>query len=57
MRKIKRMSPKKLGKRLPLRVRKGHAVELGTTEESRTSHTGLALFYGMAEALNISRNG
>lgn len=55
MKKIKRMKAEKLGEGLQLRMRKGHVVELGTTEEPLTSHAGLSLFYGMAEALNIPK--
>lgn len=55
MKKIKRIKAKKLGEGLKLQVRKGRGVELGTTEEPLTCQTGLALFYGMAEALNIPK--
>lgn len=55
MKKIKRVGPDKLGEGSLLKVRKGHAVELRTTQEPLTLHAGLALFYGMAEALGIPK--
>lgn len=55
MKKIKRMKVKKLGEGLKLQVRKEHGVDLGTTEEPLTCQARLALFYGMAEALNIPK--
>lgn len=54
MKKIKRGS-KKLGEGLLLKVRRGHEVALSTTQEPLTLHAGLALFYGMAEALGIPK--
>ena len=55
MKQVKKQIPKKLQSGIPLKVRKGHTVLLETTEEPLTVHTGLSLFYAMAEALEIPR--
>lgn len=53
MRKVKTNIPAKLKKGIPLTVRPGHTVKLSATEEPLTVHTGLSLFYAMAEAMEI----
>ena len=53
MQKVKRKIPKKLKKGIPLTIRPGHTVQLKGTKEPLTVHTGLSLFYAMAEALKI----
>jgi hypothetical protein len=53
MNKVKRTLPKNVQSGIPLKVRPGHTVSLEVTEEPLTVHTGLSLFYAMAEALEI----
>jgi hypothetical protein len=55
MKQVKRDLIEKLQCGIPLKIRKGHTVRLETTEEPLTVHTGLSLFYAMAEALEIPR--
>ena len=55
MKKVKRTLPKNVQSRIPFKVRPGHTVRLEVTEEPLTVHTGLSLFYAMAEALEIPR--
>ena len=55
MNQVKTRVPKKLQFGIPLKMRKGHTVLLETTEEPLTVHTGLSLFYAIAEALEIPR--
>ncbi len=55
MKQVNRALPKKLQSGIPLKIRKGHTVRLETTEDPLTVHTGLSLFYAMAEALEIPR--
>ena len=55
MNSVKKQFPKKLQYGIPLKIRKGHTVLLETTREPLTVHTGLSLFYAMAEALEIPR--
>jgi hypothetical protein len=55
MKQVKKQIPKKLQLGIPLKIGKGHTVLLETTEEPLTVHTGLSLFYAMAEALEIPR--
>jgi len=55
MNQVKIPMGQKLQSGIPLKVRKGHTVRLETTEEPLTVHTGLSLFYAMAEALEIPR--
>jgi hypothetical protein len=47
--------PENVKKGIPLQIRRGHTVRLQVTEEPLTVHTGLSLFYAMAEALEIPR--
>ncbi len=53
MDKVKTRIPEKLRKGIPLEVRPGHTVRLEVTREPLTTHTGLSLFYAMAESLEI----
>jgi hypothetical protein len=53
MKQVKRGNGKKIQFGIPLEVRPGHTVRLETTEEPLTVHTGLSLFYAMAEVLEI----
>jgi len=55
MKQVKKGIPQYLQKGIPLRVRAGHTVRLEVTDEPLTVHTGLSLFYAMAEALEIPR--
>src|SRR4030065_1508946 len=55
MKQVKTGIPKNLQKGIPLKVRPGHTVRLEVTDEPLTVHTGLSLFYAMAEALEIPR--
>jgi hypothetical protein len=55
MNKVKSPRREELQSGIPLKVRKGHTVRLETTDEPLTVHTGLSLFYAMAEALEIPR--
>jgi hypothetical protein len=55
MNQVKTQTRKKLQSGIPLKVRRGHTVRLETTGEPLTVHTGLSLFYAMAEALEIPR--
>ena len=55
MNQVKIPKGKKLQSGIPLKVRKGHTVRLETTDDPLTVHTGLSLFYAMAEALGIPR--
>lgn len=53
MQEVKTKISQKLKKGLPLGVRPGHTIRLKVTKEPLTVHTGLSLYYAMAEALNI----
>jgi hypothetical protein len=55
MEKVKVSIPKKFKQGIPLSVRPGHTVRLEVTQEPLTVHTGLSLFYAMAEALDIPK--
>jgi len=55
MKQVKAGIPKNLKKGIPLKVRPGHTVRLEVTDEPLTVHTGLSLFYAMAETLEIPR--
>ncbi len=55
MRKVKAKIPEKLRKGIPLKTGPNHTVRLEVTDEALTVHTGLSLFYAMAEALEIPR--
>jgi hypothetical protein len=55
MRKVKVKIPEKLRKGIPLKTGPNHTVRLEVTDEALTVHTGLSLFYAMAEALEIPR--
>ena len=50
---VKTKIPQKLQRGIPLTIRPGHTVRLEVTEEPLTVHTGLSLFYAMAETLDI----
>ena len=45
--------PKRFREGVPLAVRPGHTVRLSATKEPLTVHTGLSLYYAMAEHLGI----
>jgi len=53
MEKVKIKIPEKLRKGIPLKTGPNHTVRLEVTDEALTVHTGLSLFYAMAEALEI----
>ncbi len=53
MKKVKINIPKKLRKGIPLKTGRNHTVRLEVTDEALTVHTGLFLFYAMAETLEI----
>ena len=55
MKKVKTRIPAKLRKGIPLKTGPNHTVRLEVTNEALTVHTGLSLFYAMAEALEIPR--
>jgi hypothetical protein len=55
MKKVKVRVPEKLRKGIPLATGPKHTVRLEVTDEALTVHTGLSLFYAMAEALEIPR--
>jgi hypothetical protein len=55
MGKVKAKIPQKLRKGIPLKTGQNHTVRLEVTDEALTVHTGLSLFYAMAEALEIPR--
>jgi len=55
MKLVNSRSLEKLESSIPLKVRHGHTVHLETTDDSLTVHTGLSLFYAMADALEIPR--
>ena len=55
MGKVKGKIPKELRKGIPLKTGPSHTVRLEVTDEALTVHTGLSLFYAMAEALEIPR--
>lgn len=55
MRKVKTQIPKKLREGIPLKTGRNHTVRLEVTDEALTVHTGLSLFYAMAESLEIPR--
>ena len=55
MNKVKKTIPKNLKDGIPLKVRPGHTIRLEVTDEPLTVHTGLSLFYAMAEALEVPR--
>jgi hypothetical protein len=44
----------KLRKGIPLATGPKHTIRLEVTDEALTVHTGLSLFYAMAEALDFS---
>ena len=50
MGKVKPRIPEKLRKGIPLKTGPNHTVRLEVSEEALTVHTGLSLFYAMAEA-------
>jgi len=56
MQRVKMKIPEKLIKGIPLTIRPGHTIRLKATTEPLTVHTGLSLFYAMAETLNIPAN-
>jgi len=56
MQKVKPKIPEKLKKGIPLTIRPGHTIRLKATTEPLTVHTGLSLFYAMAQTLNIPGN-
>ncbi len=55
MGKVKAKIPEKLRKGISLKTGPNHTVRLEVTDEALTVHTGLSLFYAMAEALEIPR--
>ena len=55
MKRVKVKIPEKLRKGIPLATGPRHTVRLEVTDEALTVHTGLSLFYAMAEALKIPR--
>jgi hypothetical protein len=55
MRKVKAKIPKELREGIPLKTGRNHTVRLEVTDEALTVHTGLSLFYAMAESLEIPR--
>jgi len=55
MQKVKKKIPEKLMKGIPLTIRPGHTIRLKATTEPLTVHTGLSLFYAMAENLKIPK--
>jgi len=55
MGKVKAKIPERLRKGIPLKTGRNHTVRLEVTDEALTVHTGLSLFYAMAEALEIPR--
>ena len=55
MQKVKKEIPEKLMKGIPLTIRPGHTIRLKGTNEPLTVHTGLSLFYAMAETLKIPK--
>ncbi len=55
MRKVKAKIPERLRKGIPLKTGPSHTVRLEVTDEALTVHTGLSLFYAMAEAFEIPR--
>jgi len=55
MQKVKKKIPEKLMKGIPLTIRPGHTIRLKATTEPLTVHTGLSLFYAMAETLKIPK--
>jgi len=55
MGKVKGKIPEELRKGIPLKTGPSHTVRLEVTDEALTVHTGLSLFYAMAEALEIPR--
>jgi len=55
MNRVKKNIPKKLKDGIPLKVRPGHTIRLEVTDEPLTVHTGLSLFYAMAEAVEVPR--
>lgn len=55
MRQVKNGIPKNLQQGIPLKIRPGHTVCLEVIDEPLTVHTGISLFYAMAETLDIPR--
>lgn len=55
MKKVKVKIPDKLRRGIRLATGSRHTVRLEVTDEALTVHTGLSLFYAMAEALEIPR--
>jgi hypothetical protein len=55
MKQVKKEIPQNIKKGISLKVRPGHTVRLEVTDEPLTVHTGLSLFYAMAETLEIPR--
>jgi hypothetical protein len=56
MQKVKKEIPEKLMQGIPLTIRPGHTIRLKGTDEPLTVHTGLSLFYAMAETLKIPKS-
>jgi len=56
MQKVKKEIPEKLMKGIPLTIRPGHTIKLKGTNEPLTVHTGLSLFYAMAETLQMPKS-
>src|SRR5512139_2012308 len=52
---VKTKIPKQLREGIPLKTGRNHTVRLEVTDEALTVHTGLSLFYAMAESLEIPR--
>jgi hypothetical protein len=55
MRKVKTKIPQRLREGIPLKTGRNHTVRLEVTKEALTVHSGLSLFYAMAESLEIPR--
>jgi hypothetical protein len=55
MNRVKKTIPKNLQDGIALKIRPGHTIRLEVTDEPLTVHTGLSLFYAMAEALEVPR--
>lgn len=56
MQRVKMKIPEKLIKGIPLTIRPGHTIRLKATTEPLTVHTGLSLFYAMAETLKVPKS-
>ncbi len=55
MKQVETGIPNNLQRGIPLKVRPGHTFRLEVTDEPLIVHTGLSLFYTMAETLEIPR--